>query len=117
MAQEDITWSGHAIECRINAEDPARGFCLRRGRSISIICPAAPACDIDSMAFSGCVISPYYDSMIAKVICHAPTRGEALQKMRAALSEVIISGIHTNVAFHLALLDDERVQRGRFPPI
>lgn len=110
--QEDITWNGHAIECRINAEDPARGFLPSPGTIDFYHMPGGPGLRIDSMAFSGCVVSPYYDSMIAKVICHAPTREQALQKMRAALSEVIISGIHTNVAFHQALLDDERVQRG-----
>lgn len=110
--QDQITWTGHAIECRINAEDPARGFMPSPGTIDFYHMPGGPGTRIDSMAYSGCVISPYYDSMIAKVICHAPDRQQSLQRMRAALDEVIIDGIQTNVAFHQLLLDDERVQRG-----
>src|SRR5690606_30514881 len=110
--QEDISWTGHAIECRINAEDPRHNFRPSPGVIEMYHMPGGPGIRVDGMAYSGCTISPFYDSMIAKLIAHAPDRESCIARMEAALSEVIIEGIQTNVGFHRALLADERVRRG-----
>ncbi len=94
-AQEDIVQSGHAIECRINAEDPRNGFQPCPGKIGFLHFPGGPGVRVDSALFSGCTLSPYYDSLCAKLIVHAPTRLEALRKLRRALEELVIEGCPT----------------------
>ena len=106
-------WSfrGHAIECRINAEDP-RSFAPWPGKITSYHPPGGGGVRVDSGVYGGYRVPPNYDALLAKVIVHAPTREEALQKMRVALDEFIIEGIRTNIPLHVALLNEQSVIDG-----
>ncbi len=112
--QEDVHLDGHAIECRINAEDPAKGFIPCPGKIESLHMPGGFGVRIDTAVYQGYEISPYYDSMIAKVIVKGRDRTEAVQKMKVALSEFLIEGITTNVDFQLNLLRDPDFEKGDF---
>lgn len=111
LRQRDITFKGHAIECRINAEDPFR-FVLSPGRITNWHTPGGPGVRIDSHAFNGYFVPPNYDSMIAKVITYGDTRDQALARMRTALSEMVVEGISTNIPLHRELLQDARFVEG-----
>ena len=102
--QSDIHLNGHAIECRINAENPARSFAPCPGDVPFVHFPGGNGVRIESAIYSGCTVSPYYDSMIAKVIVHAPGRLEAIRKMRVALEEMTVEGIDTNIDFLYLIL-------------
>lgn len=104
----------HAIECRINAEDPYNDFRPSPGRITTLHQPGGHGVRIDSHAYSGYVIPPYYDSMIAKLIAVAQTREEAIDTMNRALSEYIIEGIKTTIPFHQQLMQDENFRKGNF---
>lgn len=112
--QEDIAMNGHAIECRINAEDPQNGFRPCPGKIEFLHFPGGNGVRVDSALYNGYVTSPYYDSMIAKIIVHAPTRLDAIHKMRRALEELVIDGIQTgaNLA-HLILYHPDFI-KGRY---
>ena len=112
--QEDIHMTGHAIECRINAENPAQGFRPSPGRITALHMPGGPGIRIDTAVYSGYEITPYYDSMIAKLIAYAPTREEALKKMNWALAEFLVEGVDTNIDFQLKLLRDPDVEAGNY---
>ena len=112
--QEDVKLAGHAIECRINAENPAQNFRPCPGRISALHMPGGPGIRIDSAVYQGCEITPYYDSMIAKLITYAPTREEALMKMKWALAEFIVEGVDTNIDFQLNLIKDADVEAGRY---
>ena len=112
LAQEDVRHAGHALECRINAEDPLRDFAPSPGEVHGLRIPGGPGIRIDSHLFEGYRIPPYYDSLIAKVIAWGRDRDEAIARMRRALSEMRIAGVHTTIAFHARLLDDDRFRRG-----
>ncbi len=112
--QKDIRLAGHAMECRINAENPARGFRPSPGEITSLYLPGGPGVRIDSAVYAGYTIPPYYDSMIAKLIVHAPSREEAIKKMQWALAEFLVGGVETNIDFQLNLLRDEGFQSGQF---
>ena len=114
FCQEDVKMSGHAIECRINAENPAQGFRPCPGRIASLHMPGGPGIRIDSAVYQGCEITPFYDSMIAKLIAYAPTREEALMKMKWALAEFIVEGVDTNIDFQLNLIKDADVEAARY---
>lgn len=111
LNQDDITWDGHAIECRINAEDPEQGFRPSPGRITFYHPPGGLGVRVDSSAYTGGVVSPYYDSMIAKLICHAPDREQAIQRMQAALDELTIEGIRVNIPLHQSILASDRFRR------
>lgn len=111
LRQRDITFKGHAIECRINAEDPFR-FVPSPGRITNWHTPGGPGVRIDSHAFNGYFVLPNYDSMIAKVITYGDTRDQALARMRTALSEMVVEGISTNIPLHRELLQDARFVEG-----
>ncbi|WP_426792746.1 acetyl-CoA carboxylase biotin carboxylase subunit [Achromobacter xylosoxidans] len=111
LRQRDITFKGHAIECRINAEDPFR-FVPSPGRITNWHTPGGPGVRIDSHAFNGYFVPPNYDSMIAKVITYGDTRDQALARMRTALSEMVVEGISTNIPLHRELLQDARFVEG-----
>lgn len=104
FAQEDIHLNGHAIECRINAENPAKGFRPSPGTITDMYLPGGKGIRIDSAIYSGYTIPPYYDSMVAKLIVWAKNRSEAIRKMQSALGEVIIEGIDTNVDYQYEIL-------------
>lgn len=114
FAQEDICLSGHAIECRINAEDPAHNFRPSPGKITALHMPGGPGIRIDSAVYQGFTISPYYDSMIAKLIAYAPTRDEAIRKMKWALAEFLIEGVDTNIDFQLDLLRDKNFESAQY---
>ena len=104
----------HAIECRINAEDPYNDFRPSPGKITNYHQPGGHGVRIDSHAYAGYTIPPYYDSMIAKVIAVARTRNEAINTMHRALSEYVVEGIKTTIPFHLQLMNDERFKSGNF---
>lgn len=114
FSQDDIHISGHAIECRINAEDPAQNFRPCPGRIEALHMPGGPGVRIDSAVYQGCTISPWYDSMIAKLIVYAPTREGAIQKMKWALAEFLVEGVSTNIDFQLSLLRDPNFESGQY---
>ncbi len=109
--QEDIVLRGHAVECRINAEDPTT-FMPSPGRITQYHQPGGPGIRVDSHIYNNYVVPPYYDSMIAKVIAYADDRATAQARMRIALSEMVIDGIKTNVPLHQLLLNDALFQAG-----
>ncbi|MFD4840157.1 acetyl-CoA carboxylase biotin carboxylase subunit [Achromobacter sp. NPDC058515] len=111
LRQRDIAFKGHAIECRINAEDPFR-FVPSPGRITNWHTPGGPGVRIDSHAFNGYFVPPNYDSMIAKVITYGDTRDQALARMRIALSEMVVEGISTNIPLHREMLQDARFIEG-----
>ncbi|GAC43032.1 acetyl-CoA carboxylase biotin carboxylase subunit [Paenibacillus popilliae] len=110
--QEDVIIDGWAIECRINAEDPARNFMPSAGQIGFYLPPGGFGVRVDSAAYPGCLISPHYDSMIAKLIVWAPTREEAIERMKRALSEFTIEGIHSTIPFHIRLLEHPTFIKG-----
>ena len=110
--QDDVQIKGHAIECRINAEDPRHNFRPCPGTITDMYLPGGKGIRIDSAIYSGYTISPYYDSMIAKLIVYAKIRKEAIAKMHSALGEVIIEGITTNIDFLYDILEREDYQEG-----
>lgn len=104
FSQEDITLTGHAIECRINAEDPAKNFRPSPGMITDLYLPGGKGVRMDTAIYSGYTIPSYYDSMLAKLIVHGKNREEAILKMRSALGEVIIEGVKTNVDYQYEIL-------------
>lgn len=102
--QQDVHIVGHAIECRINAENPEKNFRPSPGTITDMYLPGGKGVRIDSAIYSGYTVPPYYDSMLAKLIVHAGNRKEAIRKMRSALGEVIIEGIDTNVDYQYEIL-------------
>ena len=111
LRQRDIVLKGHAIECRINAEDPYR-FTPSPGRITAWHPPGGPGVRVDSHAYTGYFVPPNYDSMIGKVICYGDTRDQALARMRIAMSEMVVEGIKTNIPLHRELLIDEKFVLG-----
>src|SRR6187399_3696647 len=109
--QKDIELRGHALECRINAEDPYL-FTPSPGRITSYHPPGGPGIRVDSHVYAGYTVPPYYDSMVGKVIAYGVTREQAIRRMRIALSEMAVEGIQTNIPLHLELLHDLRFMRG-----
>ena len=109
--QRDIALRGHAIECRINAEDPFK-FTPSPGRITNWHTPGGPGVRIDSHVYNGYVVPPHYDSMIGKIIAHGDTREQAIRRMRIALSEMAVAGIKTNVPLHQALMLDSHFIEG-----
>jgi len=112
FTQEEVTPQGHAIECRINAEDPTT-FAPSPGKIRSFHLPGGPGIRVDTACYAEAVVPPYYDSMIAKVVAHGNTRGEAILRMRRALESFVVEGIRTNVALQQRIVRDEDFVRGR----
>jgi acetyl-CoA carboxylase, biotin carboxylase subunit len=112
--QEEIQFNGWAIECRINAENPEKNFMPSPGKIDMYLPPGGLGVRMDSAAYPGYTIPPFYDSMIAKVITYGSTREEAISRMKRALSEFVVEGIHTTIPFHLKLLSHEKFVEGDF---
>jgi acetyl-CoA carboxylase biotin carboxylase subunit len=111
LRQRDIEFRGHALECRINAEDPFK-FTPSPGRITAYHPPGGPGIRVDSHVYQGYTVPPHYDSMIGKVIAYGDTREQAIRRMRIALSEMVVEGIKTNIALHQDLLLDARFIEG-----
>ena len=112
-AQSDITFSGHAIECRVTAEDPET-FAPSPGRVTAFHAPGGLGVRVDSALYAGYLVSPYYDSMVAKLIVHAPTRTDAINRLRRALDEFAVVGIQTTIPLHRRIVDDKEFQAGDY---
>jgi acetyl-CoA carboxylase biotin carboxylase subunit len=112
--QEEINLAGWAIECRINAEDPYNNFLPSTGLITHMILPTGPGVRVDTGVYPGFEISPYYDSLISKLIVNGETRGEAILRMRRALEEYKIIGVRTNIPFHQRIMDSHRFMGGQF---
>lgn len=114
FSQNDIKISGHSIECRINAENPHLNFRPSPGTIDALHIPGGPGIRVDSAVYQGYTIPPYYDSMIAKLIVYAPTRAEAIMKMKWALAEFIVDGVDTNIDFQLELIKNPDFEKGDY---
>ena len=112
--QDQVRQRGHAMECRINAEDPMHGFAPCPGKADFLYFPGGPGVRIDTCMYSGYEISPYYDSMVAKVIVQAPTRLETIRRMRRALEELTIDGLGTNAELMHQILYHPVFVRGNY---
>ena len=114
VTQDDIKLRGHAIECRINAENPKFGFRPSPGTITALYVPGGPGIRIDGAVYQGYTITPYYDSMISKLIAHAADRDSAIRKMRWALSEFIVEGVDTNIDFQLEIIKQPEFISGNY---
>ncbi|HKJ30491.1 MAG TPA: acetyl-CoA carboxylase biotin carboxylase subunit [Balneolales bacterium] len=114
LEKKPLKMRGHAIECRINAEDPEHNFRPSAGQITVFHPPGGHSVRVDTHVYSGYVVPPYYDSMIAKLIVSAPTRKEAIARMSRALNEFVIEGIKTNIPYHLQLMKDPNFIKGDF---
>ena len=114
VSQEDVEWRGHAIECRINAEDPSRNFLPTPGRVTAYVPSGGIGVRVDSACYSDYMIPPFYDSMISKLIVHDKTRERAIHRCRRALREFVVDGVKTTIPFHLEVMDNALFQSGRF---
>lgn len=114
MTQEDVHIQGHAIECRINAENPKKNFRPSPGTITELHLPGGQGIRVDTDIYAGYTIPPYYDSMVAKLIVHGEDREEAIAKMQSALGEIIIEGIDTNVDYQFEIISDPDYQAGNF---
>jgi acetyl-CoA carboxylase biotin carboxylase subunit len=112
FAQKDVTFAGHAMECRINAEDPLT-FVPSPGTIRHFHVPGGPGVRVDTFAHEGCEISPYYDSLVAKLMVHARDRAEAIARMRRCLDLMVVEGIKSNLPLHRRIMDDPDFQAGR----
>jgi acetyl-CoA carboxylase biotin carboxylase subunit len=106
FCQQEVAWNGHAIECRLNAEDAERDFAPDSGLIDTWLAPGGPGVRVDTHLYPGYTMPPYYDSLLAKLAVWGRNREEAIDRMRRALGECRVSGVKTNIAFHLATLDD-----------
>jgi acetyl-CoA carboxylase biotin carboxylase subunit len=113
LSQDSVRLDGHAIECRINAESPFRGFSPFPGRIDTWIPPQASGIRVDSHCYSGYIIPPYYDSLIGKLISKGADRPQAIERMQSALDKFVISGVDTTIPFHQMLLKDQDFTNGK----
>lgn len=112
FSQEDVQVRGHAIECRVNANNPEKGFVPSCGQVELIHLPGGPGVRFDSLLYNGYVIPPYYDSMLGKIIVHADNRQEAIERMKRALDEFVIEGVDTNIEFQYGLITMPAFEKG-----
>ena len=110
----DIHLKGHAIECRINAENPAKNFMPNPGQITGYLAPGGFGIRVDSHVYQDYTIPPYYDSMIGKLICWGRDRNEARRRMYRALKEYVVTGVETTIPFHQAIIEDEVFMSGNF---
>lgn len=114
ITQEDIRMNGHAIECRINAEDPDRDFAPSPGKIEVFNVPGGPGIRVDTHAYAQYVMSPYYDSLVAKLVAHGRTRSGAIARLKRALDEFVVEGIQTTIGFHRKAIASDLFRSGRF---
>jgi acetyl-CoA carboxylase biotin carboxylase subunit len=114
VTQSDIAFNGHAIECRLCAEDPENGFRPSPGTIDFVHFPGGFGIRVDSAIFPGCEVPPYYDSMLAKIIAHGRTRNDAIYRMRRALEELVVRGVKTNLGLLYMLLYNREFLTGHY---
>ncbi len=114
LSQDEITLTGAALNCRINAEDPAHGFAPNPGTVSKFVPPGGPGIRVDSALYDGAQVPEFYDSLVAKVAAHGRGRDEAIQRMRVALNELIVEGIKTTIPVHQTILEERRFLRGNY---
>ncbi|MFH1219846.1 MAG: acetyl-CoA carboxylase biotin carboxylase subunit [Candidatus Eisenbacteria bacterium] len=114
FGQDEVRMTGHAIECRINAEDPERDFAPSPGKIETFNMPGGPGIRVDTHAYADYVIPPYYDSLIAKLVGHGRDRSEAIARLTRALDEFIVEGVKTTIAFHRKAISSEAFRSGKF---
>ena len=114
LQQKDITFFGHAIECRINAEDPSKDFLPSAGIIKTYNQPSGPGTRVDSCVFQGCKIPPYYDSLVAKLICHGRDRSSAISRLKRSLDEFVIEGVSTTIDLHKKILRNENFINSKY---
>ena len=112
--QKDLQLRGHAIECRVNAEDPRNGFAPQAGTLSRVVFPGGPGVRVDTQVFSGAMVPPYYDSMIAKIIAFGASREAAIARMERALRETVIEGVNTTIEMCLEILATPQFREGRY---
>jgi len=110
--QRNIHWTGHAIECRITAEDPGRSFAPSAGKVTNYLPPGGPGVRMDSHLYPGYEVPPFYDSLLAKIVVHGADRDEAIRRMERALSECVLEGVRTTRPFHERILANQFYRRG-----
>jgi acetyl-CoA carboxylase, biotin carboxylase subunit len=111
--QQDVTTTGHSIECRINAEDASRNFMPSPGRITSWSAPAGEGVRVDTHCENGYLVPPYYDSLLAKLIVHGKDRAHAIERMRDSLRAFHVEGVSTTIGFHLEVMTNEDFVAGR----
>lgn len=114
LSQNEITFNGAAINCRINAEDPNRGFAPSPGRVKRFVPPGGPGIRVDTALYDGAPVPEYYDSLIAKIASQGRDRTDAIHRMRVALDETVVEGIKTTIPFHMMILEERRFQEGNY---
>ena len=114
LSQDEISFTGAALNCRINAEDPAHGFAPNPGTVAKFVPPAGPGIRVDSALFDGALVPEFYDSLVAKVAAGGRDRDEAIQRMRVALDEMVVEGIKTTVPVHQTILEEKRFLQGKY---
>ncbi len=114
FSQKDVVMHGHAIECRINAEDPDKNFMPCPGKLIDFVAAGGPGVRVDSACYPGYIIPPFYDSMVAKLIVHDKSRDQAIMRMKRALDEFVVQGIKTTVPFHRRVMESGLFKNGNF---
>ncbi|CAN5277572.1 acetyl-CoA carboxylase biotin carboxylase subunit [soil metagenome] len=114
VTQSEVTWSGHSIECRVNAEDPAKNFMPCPGKITAYVPPGGIGVRVDSACYPEYSIPPFYDSMIAKLIVHDKTRDRAIMRMKRALREFVVDGVKTTIPFHQEVMDNPLFRKGTF---
>jgi acetyl-CoA carboxylase biotin carboxylase subunit len=113
IVTKPVTITGHAIECRINAEHPEK-FTPSAGKITAFNLPGGNGVRVDTAQYAEGVVPPYYDSLIAKLICHGKDRQESMDKMQRALSQFVVQGIHTSIPLHQKIFDDVEFRAGKF---
>src|SRR5690606_5968782 len=114
LTQDEVTFSGHSIECRVNAEDPEKNFMPSPGKVTAFVAPGGIGVRVDTACYQDYFIPPFYDSMIAKLIVHDVNRERAIRRMKRALSEFVVEGVKTTIPFHLEVMDSELFRKGTF---
>jgi biotin carboxylase len=112
--QSDLVARGHAIECRVNAEDPRNRFAPAAGTVSKLVFPGGPGIRVDTHLYAGAVIPPYYDSMIAKVVAYGDSREIAIARMERALRETLVEGVNTTIGLCLEMLEAPEFREGRY---
>jgi acetyl/propionyl-CoA carboxylase alpha subunit len=112
VSSNELRWHGHAIECRINAEDPLRNFLPSPGRIVDVREPKGLGLRVDGGVAAGSVVPPFYDPLLAKLIGHGATRGQAIRRVRRGVEAFVVRGCHTTLPFHRALLGEPHFLRG-----